>query len=152
MTCFVRVSVLGGCLFILLASGCVYQIEGQKTEEELAPVQGSLVYVVEGTAPPTVDVGECVPGLVSVSSDWAMGVLRRSSLSQGLELSAYGRKMSFRRDMVGRDVVDVEFFRVDRYPDWRTPRPWIMGGFPYYFRVTISVQDMSVLKGNASPM
>jgi len=109
------------------------------------------VHVVVETLPSELDVGNCVSNLLSVSSRWATGILGNSTAGSVVSLSAYGRKISFRSDAVG-NVADVEFFMVDKYPDWRMPRPWIMGGFPYYFRVTISMRNMSVVKGYTDSM
>jgi len=146
------VTTIVGCGLLLCISECVHQGNGQQPQAQSVSTPPVLVHVVGGTAPPALDVSSCVSNVVSVSSRWATDVLKRELTSVPQELSAYGRKLSFRKDTIGRDVVDVEFFRVDKYPDWRAPRPWIMGGFPFYFRVTIDIADMFIVKGYTDSM
>lgn len=139
-----------GILFLGMAE-CVPQSNGQ-TKQEFSPLaHNPFVHVVEDTVPSGDDLSRCVSNILSVSSAWATERLSAKPTEGANLLSAYGRKISFRHDVIGR-VADVEFFRVDRYPDWRMPRPWIMGGFPYYFRVTVDISNMSVVKGYAESM
>ena len=111
-----------------------------------------MVYVVTETAPVTLDVQNSISDILSVSAGWATNILARNSIYTENWMSVYGRKVSFRKDREGREVVDVEYFNIEMYPDWKSPRPWIVGGFPFYFRVTLDAANKSVLKGYLNTM
>ncbi len=132
--------------------GCV----GQQFEQEASNIYQDtpepMVYVVKETIPYSINLDNILPKLLSVSADWFYRKIQINEDSVTTNtLSEYGRKISFRKEPIGY-VADIEFFQIHEYPNWKSPRPWISGGFPYYFRLIISTDDLSVLDSYTSRM